>query len=167
MKINKLTIINFNLVFYRNTLQILYTLNIMDIEDFHKHLQTYLKDTKDDWNYITPIEYYNKYYNNFDSNRNHILIDIRRSEDYHKGHIKGAQNVYWLDILKKENLNKLPVNNTIFLICYVGHTSSQVMTLLKLLGYNVVSIKFGYGISPTRELPVAGWVDYGLPMSMA
>lgn len=134
----------------------------MDIEELHEHLQAYLKDTKDDWNYITPIDYYNDYY---EKNDKHVLIDIRKNDEYRKGHIKGAQNIYWLDILKKENLNKLPVNKTIFLICYVGHTSSQVMTLLKLLGYNVVSIKFGYGISPTREVPVAGWVDYGLPLS--
>jgi hypothetical protein len=36
--------------------------------------------------------------------------------------------------------------------------------LLKLLGYNVVSIKYGYGISPVKYVPVAGWIDYGLPM---
>ena len=38
------------------------------------------------------------------------------------------------------------------------------MTLLKLLGYDVVSIKFGYGISPVKEIPVAGWLDYRLPI---
>ena len=63
-----------------------------------------------------------------------------------------------------EQLKKLPKNKTIFLICYVGHTSSQVMTLLKLLGYDVVSIKFGYGLSPVKGIPVAGWLDYGLPV---
>lgn len=135
----------------------------MDIEELHQYLQTYLQDTKNDWNYITPIDYYNKYYDK--NNNKHILIDLRRNEDYKKGHIKGSQNIYWLDILEKENLNKLPINKTIFLICYVGHTSSQVMTLLKLLGYTVVSIKFGYGISPARKIPVAGWVDYGLPIT--
>jgi hypothetical protein len=38
------------------------------------------------------------------------------------------------------------------------------MTLLKLLGYDVVSIKFGYGLSPVKGIPVAGWLDYGLPI---
>jgi hypothetical protein len=37
------------------------------------------------------------------------------------------------------------------------------MTLLKLLGYQVVSIKYGYGISPVKGVPVAGWLDYGFP----
>jgi hypothetical protein len=36
--------------------------------------------------------------------------------------------------------------------------------LLKLLGYNVISIKYGYGISPIKYVPVAGWLDYGLPI---
>ena len=60
-------------------------------------------------------------------------------------------------------LNRLPKEKLIVLICYVGHTSSQVLTLLKLLGYNVIAIKFGYGLSPVKGVPVAGWLDYGLP----
>jgi len=80
-------------------------------------------------------------------------------------HIKGSKNIFWLNILDEKNLKKLPKdkNKPIFLICYVGHTSSQVLTLLKLLDYNVVSIKFGYGLSPVKGVPVAGWLDYGLP----
>ena len=38
------------------------------------------------------------------------------------------------------------------------------MVLLKLLGYDVVSIKFGYGISPSFGIPVAGWLSYGFPV---
>lgn len=132
----------------------------MDIEELHAHLSNYLMDTKDDWNYITPLDYYNKYYL---KDGNHVLVDLRKADDYRKWHIKGAKNIYWLEILEKKNLDKLPIDQTIFLICYVGHTSSQVMTLLKLLGYTVVSIKFGYGVSPVKGVPVAGWNNYGLP----
>jgi rhodanese-related sulfurtransferase len=67
-------------------------------------------------------------------------------------------------ILDEKNLKKLTKGKIIFLICYVGHTSSQILTLLKLLGYNVTAIKFGYGISPVKGIPVAGWLDYGLPV---
>uniref|UniRef100_A0A6C0HAE6 Uncharacterized protein n=1 Tax=viral metagenome TaxID=1070528 RepID=A0A6C0HAE6_9ZZZZ len=35
---------------------------------------------------------------------------------------------------------------------------------VKLLGYHVVSIKYGYGLSPVKGVPVAGWLDYGLPV---
>ena len=133
-------------------------------------LRKYLRSTKDDWNYITPIDFYNKYYlkkkkgaNAIDS-IDYYLIDLRSKEEYKKGHIKGSKNIYWLNILDENNLKKLPKNKPIFLICYVGHTSSQVLPLLKLLGYNVISIKYGYGLSPIQGVPVAGWLDYGLPI---
>jgi rhodanese-related sulfurtransferase len=74
-----------------------------------------------------------------------------------------VHKIYWLNILDEHNLKRLPKNKQIFLICYVGHTSSQVMTLLKLLGYNVISIKFGYG-SPIKTVKVAGWLDYNFPV---
>jgi hypothetical protein len=38
------------------------------------------------------------------------------------------------------------------------------LTLLKLLGYNVTSIKYWYGLSLVQCVPVAGWLDYGLPI---
>ncbi len=123
-------------------------------------LRDYLHDTKDDWNYITPIDFYNNYY----LKKDYFLIDLRRAKEYRKMHIKGSKNIFWLNILDEKNIKKLPKNKPIFLICYVGHTSSQVLTLLKILGYHVMSIKYGYGLSPTRGIPVAGWLDYGLPI---
>ena len=123
-------------------------------------LREYLYKTQDDWNYITPKDFYNNYYL---KNNNYFLIDLREEKQYKKMHIKGSKNIFWLNILDEENLKKLPKNKLIFLICYVGHTSSQILTLLKLLNYNVISIKFGYGLSPIKGIPVAGWLDYGLP----
>lgn len=132
-------------------------------------LRNYLHSTKDDWNYITPIDFYNKYYlkhknKEKDKDKDYYLIDLRSSAEYKKGHIKGSKNIYWLNILDEKNLKKIPKNKQVFLICYVGHTSSQILTLLKLLGYNVISIKYGYGISPIKNIPIAGWLDYGLPI---
>jgi rhodanese-related sulfurtransferase len=123
-------------------------------------LRDYLHRTKDDWNYITPMDFYNKYYL---TKKDYFLIDLRGEAEYNKMHVKGARNIFWMNILDEKNLAKLPKDKPIFLICYVGHTSSQVLTLLKLLGYNVTSIKYGYGLSPVQGVPVAGWLDYGLP----
>jgi rhodanese-related sulfurtransferase len=126
-------------------------------------LRNYLSGTKDDWNYITPIDFYNHYYL---KKKDYLLIDLRDEKSFKKMHIKGAKNIFWLNILDEKNLKKMSKNKTIFLICYVGHTSSQILTLLKLLGYNVTAIKFGYGISPVKGVPVAGWLDYGLPVEI-
>ena len=128
----------------------------VDVRD----LREYLHSIKDDWNYITPMDFYNKYYL---KNKDYFLIDLRSETEYKKMHIKGARNIFWMNVLDEQNLSKLPKNKPIFLICYVGHTSSQVLTLLKMLGYNVVSIKYGYGLYPVQGVPVAGWLDYGLP----
>ena len=49
----------------------------------------------------------------------------------------------------------------IIIICYVGHTASQVLVMLKLLGYKAKVLKFGMGESPSKEVPVAGWNKYG------
>ena len=124
-------------------------------------LRSFLKNTKDDWNYITPYKFYHQYYK---KNKKYTLLDLRRKEDYDKYHIMGSKNIYWLDILEDNNLKELPKKEPIFLICYVGHISTQVLVLLKLLGYNVTSIKFGYGITPNFEVTVAGWCNFNYPV---
>jgi rhodanese-related sulfurtransferase len=129
-------------------------------------LNKYISNTKSDWNYITPVDFYNKYWMDPSKNGSYLLLDLRKKDVYDQGHIKGAKNIYWLDLLKKSNLKYLEKHSkkVIFLICYVGHTSSQAMVLLKLLGYKVVSIKFGYGISPDPKVLIAGWINYGYPI---
>lgn len=127
-------------------------------------LQSFLKNTKKDWNYITPYKFYHQYYK---KNKKYTLLDLRKKEDYEKYHIKGSKNIFWLDILDEKNLKELPKKEPIFLICYVGHTSTQVLVLLKLLGYHVISIKFGYGITPSFEVPVAGWCNYNYPVEQS
>ena len=126
-------------------------------------LRNYLSTTKNNWNYITPIDFYNHYYM---KKKDYLLIDLRDEKSFKKMHIKGAKNIFWLNILDEKNLKKMSKNKTIFLICYVGHTSSQILTLLKLLGYNVTAIKYGYGTSPVKGVPVAGWLDFGLPVEI-
>ena len=129
-------------------------------------LQNYISETENNWNYITPSEFYNNYYMNSSKADSYILLDLRKKEVYNKYHINGAKNIFWLDLLTEKNLKRLQKykNKIIFLICYVGHTSSQAMVLLKLLGFKVISIKYGYGISPIFEIPIAGWLQFNYPV---
>lgn len=136
----------------------------MENQELLKILRNYIDETENDWNYITPIDFYHKYHTNKKQAGKYLLLDIRNKDVYDKYHISGSKNIFWMDLLKEENLKKLPKDGTpIFLICYVGHTSSQALVLLKLLGYKAVGIKFGYGISPVFEVPVAGWLDFNYP----
>lgn len=126
-----------------------------DIEVIYEALKDFVDSTEKDWNYITPVELEKK------DKKNLFLLDIRKPEDFKEGHIKGATNIFWLELLEPENLKKLPTDKTIVLICYVGHTSSQALVLLRLLGFDVIALKFGMGKSPVEGVPVAGWLDYG------
>lgn len=73
----------------------------------------------------------------------YVLLSIRKPEDYAKGHVPGAINIPYGEIWKKENLAKLPKDKKIIVICYTGHTASQVTMLLNLLGYDAYAMKFG------------------------
>jgi len=126
-------------------------------DDIKKHLQEFLDKTKDDWNYILPTDLQKKL-------DKYFILDVRKPDDFKKGHIKGAKNIFWMDVLKDNNLAKLPLDETIVIVCYVGHTASQVLVALKLLGYDVIVLKFGMGLSPVEGVPVAGWTDYNFPV---
>lgn len=128
-------------------------------ENLLEKLRNFLDKTKDDWNYILPEDFKKQI-----DDKDFFIVDLRRPEDFKKGHIPGAVNIFWLDILEEENLKKLPKDKKIVLYCYVGHTSSQALVILKLLGYDVIALKFGLGISPTKGIPVAGWTDYGFKL---
>lgn len=133
--------------------------NQINEESLLPALRDFLEKTKEDWNYITPEEFQKLREKGKD--KDFYILDIRRPEDFNEGHIPGAKNIFWLNILDPENLKKLPRNKKILIYCYVGHTSSQVLVLLKLLGYDVIALKFGMGISPVEGVPVAGWLDFG------
>jgi rhodanese-related sulfurtransferase len=118
-------------------------------------LRKFVKGTGKDWNYVTPEDLHKK------GTKGYHVVDIRKPEDYAKGHIAGAKNIFWMDLLDEANLKKLPKDGKILLVCYVGHTSSQMVVALRLLGYDAVSLKYGMGKSPVEGVPVAGWLDYG------
>ena len=126
------------------------TVNLMEA------LNTFIESTDDDWNFILPIDLEEE----LKEKHNLFLLDVRRPEDFCKGHIKGAVNIFWLDILKPENLSKLPRDKEIVIICYVGHTASQTLVLLRLLGYKAVVLKFGMGHSPMKGVPISGWLNF-------
>ncbi len=72
-----------------------------------------------------------------------FIVDVRKAEDYAKGHIAGAIHIFWRDFWKPENLVKLPKDKKIVTYCYTGHTGEAVTTVLNLLGYDAVNLAFG------------------------
>jgi rhodanese-related sulfurtransferase len=125
--------------------------NSCDIMNFGNYLQA----TDDGWNYILPQDFHKMDKSKF------FILDIRKPDDYKKGHIKGAVNIFWLDLMKPDNIKRLPKDKQIIVVCYVGHTASQILVLLKLLGYNAKALKFGMGLAPNKNVPIAGWTTLG------
>lgn len=137
-----------------------------DYETILRKSRQLLRRTRKDWNYITPTDFYDNY---FRKKRDYILIDLRKADAFHRFHVPRAVNIFWLDLFSDHNLNRLrrwlDKGKQIFLICYVGHTSSQAMTLLKMLDIPATSIKFGYGTTPVVGVPVAGWLQFNYPLT--
>lgn len=73
----------------------------------------------------------------------YVIISVRKAEDYAKGHVPGAINIPCAQIAKEENLKKLPTDKKIIVVCYTGHTASQVTMFLNQLGYDAYAMKFG------------------------
>lgn len=80
------------------------------------------------------------------------VLDIRAKEDFDKGHIEGAENIGFKAV--GDNLDKLPKNKPIYITCYSGQTAGQVLSLLRIAGYNVSSVSMGMGGWTGAELPV-------------
>jgi sulfur-carrier protein adenylyltransferase/sulfurtransferase len=78
-----------------------------------------------------------------------LVLDLRDVEDYEAGHIEGAVVIPYKQIPMEENLKKLPRDRTIVVVCYTGHKASQILMLLRQLGYKATVLKYG----------MMGWVS--------
>ena len=81
--------------------------------------------------------------NDGDTSNDPQIISVRKPEDYAKGHIPGAINIPWKTIAKVENLKKIDPKRPVVTYCYTGHTGQIACTVLNILGYNALNLKFG------------------------
>lgn len=93
----------------------------------------------------TPTVNASDIYNNvvMGGDQSYFLVSLQKPEDYAKGHVKGAINIPYAKIAKKESLEKLPKDKKLVLICYTGHTASYAAMFLNELGYEAYAMKFG------------------------
>ncbi len=88
-----------------------------------------------------------------------FIMDIRKKEDYEIGHIENAVNIFWYEV--DEFLDVLPKDEKIIVVCYSGQSAGQVVSLLKILGFDACALKGGMlnGWSQT-DFPIeagCGW----------
>ena len=89
-----------------------------------------------------------------------VFLSIRKAEDFAKGHIEGAINIPWGKGMQ-EQFSTLPKDKKIIVYCYTGQTANQTVAGLKLLGYDVVSLKGGMGMPSNAP---NGWANKGFPI---
>lgn len=74
-----------------------------------------------------------------------MIVDVRPNPaEYSQGHIPGAIQISVQDVLKPENLKKLQKDKKIILVCVTGQTQNLPVVALRALGYNALTMKFGY-----------------------
>lgn len=71
-----------------------------------------------------------------------LIIDVRRSDEYTSGHIKGAKH-YPLNSIE-EKMGKLPKNRDIIVYCLSGARSARAVSILKGNGFTRVFNGGGY-----------------------
>lgn len=74
-----------------------------------------------------------------------VIVDVRPNPAEYKetGHIPGAIQITVQDIFKPENLNKLPKDKKLIVVCVTGQTQNLPIVGLRALGYNAYTMKFG------------------------
>jgi rhodanese-related sulfurtransferase len=88
------------------------------------------------------------------------FVSIRKAEDYANEHIDGAINVPYSAGMN-ENFGDLPGDKKLIVYCYSGQTAGQTVAILKLLGYDAVSMNGGLGTSLNNPM---GWRTKGYPL---
>lgn len=83
-----------------------------------------------------------------------IILDIRKPDEYTKGHIEGATNIDWLNKEAfKEETEKLDRRYTYYIYCRSGRRSNAAAKQLQANGFKVVDMDGG----------ILRWQELGMP----
>ncbi len=86
-----------------------------------------------------------------DTSNDPLVVSVRGAADYANGHIPTAVNIPWKTVADDASLAKLGTPGAKDLVdyCYTGHTGAIASTVLNMLGYTTLNMKFGF----------AAWTD--------
>ncbi|MBR6258740.1 MAG: rhodanese-like domain-containing protein [Oscillospiraceae bacterium] len=77
------------------------------------------------------------------SEKNYIILDVRRPDEFDSGHIKGAINIPNEEIDEETEIPQLPdKDQLIFVYCRAGHRSKEASQKLFNMGYTAI-VEFG------------------------
>jgi len=84
-----------------------------------------------------------------------LILDIRTAEDYGQFYIKGSIHSEWEEVENMLQNGSLPRNRKIVVICYVGISSAEIATDLRLAGYDAYTLIDGI---------LGEWQEFGYPL---
>lgn len=102
---------------------------------------TVFLDSTPDNNFFIQPEEINKLLQS--GSKSFLLVDVRSYKEFKGGHLPGAINIPYRDIVDPNNLALFPRDKEIILYCNSGHESTKVLSVLRMLGYNVYGMKWG------------------------
>jgi rhodanese-related sulfurtransferase len=121
----------------------------------------FVKKIPDNLNYITPVDL-KKILD--ESPQSIFVLDVRNMESYNESHIVGAVNICIDDIFHENNISKIPIDKQVVVCCGIGHVASQILTLLQIIGYDAIGLKYGMGVSTVDGEVQKGWEELGFPV---
>lgn len=88
----------------------------------------------------------------------YTIVDVRQEKDYTEGHIAGAINIpFGKDM--QTRFQELPTDKPMVVNCYSGQTASQVIAVLRMLGFEAYNLTGGMGASGK-----GGWLKDDFPL---
>jgi len=74
---------------------------------------------------------------------NYILLDVRTSEEYNNGHLKGSINIDYFSDNFSEEISRLGLESPILVYCRSGNRSGKAMNIMYDLGFKEVKNLIG------------------------
>ena len=74
---------------------------------------------------------------------NYILLDVRTSEEYNNGHLKGSINIDYFSDNFSEEISSLGLESPILVYCRSGNRSGKAMNIMYDLGFKEVKNLIG------------------------
>jgi len=71
------------------------------------------------------------------------IISVRETKDFIPGHIPHAINIPWHELMHDAQLKRIDPAKNVVLYCYTGHLAQLSATLLNMLGYKTVNMRYG------------------------
>ena len=88
----------------------------------------------------------------------YTILSVRQAKDYAEGHIAGAINIPFGQGMQN-SFSEIPTDKPVVVYCYTGQTASQVMAVLRMLGYEAYNLNGGMGSSGNF-----GWLEKDYPV---